>query len=68
MTFIPGGGGTVYHLDTGLTWTASVLGLMFDWQDAQDECAALGTGGYDDWRLPTRYELMTIVDYSRYGR
>ncbi|MEA1892336.1 MAG: DUF1566 domain-containing protein, partial [Campylobacterota bacterium] len=28
-------------------------------------CAALGIGGFNDWRMPTSKELEGIVDYSR---
>lgn len=34
--------------------------------EAQKACAALRTGGYSDWRLPTMRELLTLVDYSRH--
>ncbi|MBI4847020.1 MAG: DUF1566 domain-containing protein [Nitrospirae bacterium] len=31
---------------------------------SQDVCGSLGLGGYSDWRLPSKKELITIVDYS----
>src|SRR5262245_26423480 len=37
----------------------------FAWQDALDHCADLVEGDLDDFRLPTRLELVSIVDSSR---
>ena len=34
----------------------------FTWQQAVDHCSALEQGDYDDFRLPTRLELVSIVD------
>jgi hypothetical protein len=31
---------------------------------SQDVCGALVLGGYSDWRLPAKKELISIVDYS----
>lgn len=36
--------------------------------EAQSYCATLGAsryGGHIDWRLPTRIELVTLIDYTR---
>jgi hypothetical protein len=41
----------------GVQWTN--LGAM-PYAEAQSGCAASGTGGYSDWRLPTLAELQTI--------
>jgi hypothetical protein len=55
---------------TGLSWQRSAdrgPGEMggFVWQDAVAHCEALVHGGHDDFRLPTRLELVSIVDPSR---
>ena len=31
---------------------------------SQDVCGSLNLGGYSDWRLPAKKELISIVDYS----
>ena len=36
-------------------------------EDVLQYCEDLVYGGYDDWRLPTEAEFMTIADYSRYN-
>jgi hypothetical protein len=50
---------------TGLTWEAEPSDLDYKWVDAKALCQAATTGGYTDWRLPTRIELLSIVDYSK---
>lgn len=51
-----------------------VTGLMWQRDPSNDEkevagavahCADLDAGGYADWRLPTRIELVSLVDYTR---
>ncbi len=37
------------------------------WQEADAHCTDLKLGGYDDWRVPTRVELESIVDFSRFN-
>ncbi len=36
------------------------------YKEAQSYCSELTLGGFDDWRVPTLKELLTIVDYHRY--
>lgn len=72
---------TVKDATTGLTWRVCADGLSgascasgsaasYDWQGALNRVAALNQakfGGYDDWRLPNRNELASIVDYSKHN-
>jgi formylglycine-generating enzyme required for sulfatase activity len=57
-------GGTVLDTKTKLTWQQTVPAAKYTWAAAKTYCQTLslmGTG----WRLPTRKELQTIVDYSQ---
>jgi hypothetical protein len=45
---------------TGLTWDAEVQDVGRNEQDADAACAARGDG----WRLPTRIELVSLVDFT----
>ncbi|MDP2816022.1 MAG: DUF1566 domain-containing protein, partial [Rectinemataceae bacterium] len=70
--------GTVTDNNTGLMWQQAGLGQSYNWYRAagvydasynpttQNVCREQGTGGYSDWRLPTKKELVSIVDYGRY--
>jgi len=60
------GDGTVTDTITGFMWQQGTDGLM-TWEAGISYCEALSLAGYDDWRLPNRRELHSIVDYSRYN-
>ncbi|MEI6806897.1 MAG: DUF1566 domain-containing protein [Myxococcaceae bacterium] len=55
---------------TGLQWEAQSSSITYTWDpagsigSAQYYCSHQRTGGYNDWRLPTVEELLTLVDYS----
>jgi len=38
---------------------------QLDWKGAIEYCEALDLGGYSDWRLPNKNELLSIVDYTK---
>jgi len=38
--------------------------LKKDWLDAQSYCEELYANGYEDWHLPTKKQLQTLVDKS----
>ena len=51
---------------TGLDWQTVPFPNRMAWEEAEAACTALRLGGHDDWRLPTRAELLTIVDDARH--
>jgi hypothetical protein len=55
----------VQDLVTGLTWQRSSAPPQ-TWQAAGATCAALVLNGRDDWRLPSRIELVSLVDFTRH--
>ena len=59
------GNQTVTDRNGGLIWMKSDDGTRRTWQDAVDYCNGLDFAGQTDWRLPTRFELDSIVDYGR---
>jgi len=58
-------GDTVLDDLTCLTWQKSPPSTTYVWQDAIDYCEGLSLGGHDDWRLPTRVEMASIVDFTK---
>ena len=70
------GNGTVTDNNTRLMWQKCSAGQNSDrtcsgtasennWlQATENVCTALRTGGHSDWRLPSKDELVTIVDQS----
>ena len=53
----------------GLVWEDSYESKTTtrNFNDAQKYCDKLNIGGFDDWRLPTRLELLTIIDDTKYN-
>ena len=45
-----------------LQWQSDISPKGMTWQEAKDYVASLGDG----WRLPTRTELLTLVDDTKY--
>ena len=76
MNFTDNGNGTVTDNNTGLVWQKQDDGTVYNWYQASgvydgsynppstNVCGSLNLGGYSDWRLPTKKELITLVDYS----
>ncbi len=61
--FIVNGDGTVTDIRTGLMWQRNYETNM-SWTNGLTHCENFGLAGFDDWRLPNREEIRSIVDYS----
>ncbi|MEA2697416.1 MAG: hypothetical protein QOI66_1687 [Myxococcales bacterium] len=57
--------GVVVDRVTQLIWERDVAADSFTWVEAGARCACLALAGHDDWRLPTRIELVSLVDVTR---
>ncbi len=55
--------GVVADLVTGLQWQATVTSDALSWSGAQAYCQSLSLAG-GGWRLPSRIELLSIVDFT----
>jgi hypothetical protein len=65
MSYNDNGNGTVTDYNTTLMWQQQDDGNTYNWyQASQNVCSSLSLGGFTDWRLPTKQELLSIVDYS----
>ena len=67
------GDGTVTDKVTGLMWQQQTmmqgqmsppLYVTLTFINANSYCPSLSLGGYNDWRLPSLVELISIADYS----
>jgi len=57
--------GTVIDHSTGLMWSKATTAKGKTWAEAKAAAEAVRLGGFTDWRLPTRAELLTLVDDTR---
>lgn len=55
---------TVVDDVTGLMWQRTFFPGLMSWSDAIAACEALEHGGFADWRLPTRIELVTLTNFT----
>jgi hypothetical protein len=56
--------GTVVDRVTGLMWQRAVEPGNLPFYDAIGKCDRLTLGGYKDWHLPSRIELVSILDLA----
>lgn len=56
--------GLVKDKVTGLMWQRQVTATMGSFDVANTYCAGLTLAGFSDWRVPTRIELVSIIDYT----
>jgi hypothetical protein len=59
--------GIVVDKVTGLTWQQAVDPDTHTQPDAEAFCSSLMLAGLGDWRLPTRIELISLIDDTRVG-
>ncbi len=58
----------VLDTTTQLIWSRAEVGDdEIPHADAEQACGALALCGWQDWRLPTDHELLSLVDRSRYS-
>lgn len=55
---------TIEDTVTGLVWQRAIPEAVQDFDAALAYCANLTYAGHGDWRLPTRIELVSIIDYG----
>ena len=60
------GSGMITDSVTGLVWQDNET-VQKTWVEAISYCEALTLGGNDDWRLPNKKELLSIVYYDTYN-
>lgn len=56
--------GMILDPTTGLIWAQQTLPEPRQWADATRSCSELRLGDFHDWRLPTRIELLSTVNYD----
>lgn len=59
------GNHTISNLHNGMMWTNPSDSVQHTWQDAISYCNQLVFADKNDWRLPSKFELESIVDYGR---
>ncbi len=67
--FLDMGNGIIKDTQSGMMWTQKDsfvdLGHSINWNDANKYVSKLSTGGYNDWRLPTIFELQAIYEPTK---
>lgn len=65
--FIAYDDGTVLDTKTNLLWAARDNGKNINWADARLYCESYDGGGYKNWRMPTKAELLGLYDRMIFG-
>ena len=61
-------GEAILDTHTGLIWEQSPTPRPTEWYRAKSDCGVKVVGGHRGWRLPSFFELMTLVEPSPSGR
>jgi len=64
-SYTDNGDGTVTDNVTGLMWQQVVPSATYTWANAVAYCPTLALAGHSSWRLPSRIELESIVDFGQ---
>jgi len=62
-SYADNGNGSITDLVTGLSWEQD-MGEKITWFEAFQKADTLGTGGYDDWRVPSIKELYSLILFT----
>ena len=63
-SYTDNGNGAVIDNVTGLMWQKENDHIYLNWDDAVSYCNNLALTGYTDWRLPSKKEFISIVNYG----
>lgn len=64
LSYTDNGDGTVTDDHTGVIWQQGQSDNPMSWDEAEAYCGSLTLGAASDWRLPSRRELVSIIDYG----
>lgn len=56
--------GVVLDNVTQLMWEDRITAAAYSWEEAIEFCEEYEFGGFDDWRMPTRIEITSVLDHS----
>lgn len=63
-SFTDYGNGTIKDNVTGLVWQKQDDATLRTWNEAEAYCGTLALAGLTGWRLPSRIELVSLIDRS----